>query len=111
MADIEDLRRAALALPETAEGTHFGLVDFKVRGKGFAGLLPNGNVGFSADASQVADLVAANPALVELRRFDKVIGVEADLAKLDGSELVRLVELAWRAKAPKRLMAAWEAGR
>ena len=53
MADLDDLRRLALALPETEEGTHFRLVDFKVRGKGFAGMLPNGHAGLSVAAEQV----------------------------------------------------------
>jgi hypothetical protein len=111
MADVEDLRRLALAFPEAAEGTHFRLVDFKVRGKGFAGLLPNGNAGVSIDPAEVPALVAGDPALTELRRFDKVIGVEVDLAKVSGDRLARLVELAWRHRAPKRLVAAWEAER
>ncbi len=36
MTTLAQLRKAALALPETEEGTHFGMVAFSVRGKGFA---------------------------------------------------------------------------
>lgn len=110
MADLDDLRRLALALPETEEGTHFRLVDFKVRGKGFAGMLPNGHAGLSVAAEQVPALVTEHPVLTELRRFDKVIGVELDLREVDVDLLGRLVELAWRTRAPKRVVAAWEAG-
>ncbi|GAA4488381.1 hypothetical protein GCM10023191_017680 [Actinoallomurus oryzae] len=110
MADLDDLRRLALALPETEEGTHFRLVDFKVRGKGFAGLLPNGRAGVSVPAEQVPALVAEHAGLTELRRFDKVIGVELDLGEVEEGLLGRLVELAWRSRAPKRVVAAWEAG-
>lgn len=111
MADLEDLRRMALALPETTEGTHFRWVSFKVRDKGFAGLLPNGNAGISVDPAQAPALADEDPALTVLRRFDKVIGVEAELAGVSDARLAELVELAWRHHAPKRLVKDWEAGR
>ncbi|MFB9838416.1 hypothetical protein [Actinoallomurus acaciae] len=47
-----------------------------------------------------------HPALAGLRRFDKVIGVELDLEEADVDLLARPVELAWRTRAPKRVVAA-----
>lgn len=35
-AAVEDIRRAALALPEVSEGTHFGLHSYEVRDRTFA---------------------------------------------------------------------------
>jgi hypothetical protein len=42
-------------------------------------------------------------AFAELRRFDKPIGITVDLAK------AHMVELAWRNKAPKKLVATNDA--
>ena len=35
MTTLSQLRKAALALPEVEEGSHFGMVAFSVRGRGF----------------------------------------------------------------------------
>lgn len=42
MTTKAQLRKAALALPETGEDTHFGMLAYSVRGKGFASLTDDG---------------------------------------------------------------------
>ncbi|MFH9060428.1 hypothetical protein ACH4GM_04270 [Streptomyces coeruleorubidus] len=44
MTTVTQLRKAALALPEAEEGTHFGMVAFAVRGRGFASVTKDGRV-------------------------------------------------------------------
>lgn len=44
MTTISQLGKAALALPEVEEGTHFGMVSFAVRGKGFVSVTKDGAV-------------------------------------------------------------------
>ncbi|WP_168584286.1 hypothetical protein [Saccharopolyspora sp. ASAGF58] len=40
-----------------------------------------------------------------MRRFDKLVGIRVDIARIPTERLAELVELAWRHKAPKRLSA------
>jgi ABC-type amino acid transport substrate-binding protein len=69
-------------------------------------MLRNGNAGISVDPAQAPALAAEDPALTVLRRMDQIIGVEVDLAKTTDARLAELVELAWRHRAPKRLVKA-----
>lgn len=110
MADVDDLRRMALALPETTEGTHFHLASFQVRGRNFGVIEKDGHLLLSVEPTQVPALIAEDPdAFGEVRRFDRLIGLRADPAKLPEQRLAQVVELAWRHKAPKKLVAAKDA--
>jgi hypothetical protein len=61
MTTLARLRRAALALPEVEEGTHFGMVAFAVRGKGFASLTTDGRVQLQLPDDVADAAVAAHP--------------------------------------------------
>jgi hypothetical protein len=114
--DLDALRDWALALPETEESTHFGLPTFKVRGKPFAGPHKDAtHVVVSIAQADAAPAVAADP-----ETFEEVwrsggpngrifVGLRVDLARVDRQRLRALVEQAWRHKAPKRLVAAYDA--
>lgn len=60
MTRIDQLRRAALALPEVEEATHFGMVAFSIRGKGFAWVTKDGVVQLQLPAD-VTDRALAAP--------------------------------------------------
>lgn len=80
---------------------------YQVSGKNFATIHKDGHVNMLIDPARVADVVAEDPAaFAELRRFDKLIGITADLAKVRKQHLAELVQLAWRTKAPKKLVTA-----
>ncbi|QKG19622.1 MmcQ/YjbR family DNA-binding protein [Actinomadura verrucosospora] len=114
MVTLDDIRRSALALPETEEATHFRLPSFKVRGRPFAGVEKGeATAVFSVTEEEAAAAVAADPAVFEevwrtagTRIF---VGLRADLAKVTGERVAELVEHAWRNKAPKRVVAAYDA--
>ncbi|HLR85555.1 MAG TPA: MmcQ/YjbR family DNA-binding protein, partial [Nocardioidaceae bacterium] len=61
MTTLAQLRKAALALPEVEEGTHFGMVSFSVRGNGFASVDKESYVQLRLSSEQVDAAVAAHP--------------------------------------------------
>ena len=103
----EDLRRLALALPETVEGAHHGRTDFRIGGRIFATLSPDGMQGVALLApGEQAVLAAAEPAV-----FTPVPGgwgakgaTTILIAAADEPTLRSALTLAWRRKAPKRLL-------
>lgn len=104
MATFDDVRRIALALPEVQEKPHFGMPAFRVADRGLASV--------TKDHSRVflhlsADDVAAELALgdcQQLTRGDALIGLDADLVALDAARLARLLQCAWRHRAPKAVI-------
>ena len=111
---LEDIRRWATALPEVEEATHFRLPSFKVRGKPFAGVEKGGATAIvSVDQAEAEAVVAAEP-----EGFEEVwrnangrifVGLRVDLSRVAAGHMEELVGKAWRHKAPKRLVAAYDA--
>ncbi|MEV5976535.1 MmcQ/YjbR family DNA-binding protein [Streptomyces sp. NPDC052114] len=106
MTTVTQLRKAALALPEVEEGTHFGMVAFTVRGKSFASVTKDGRVQLRLPDDEAEAAVAAHPGGERLLRGGTPIGFRVPLAAVDGKELNALVRAAWFGRAPKRLAAA-----
>ncbi|MFC7879439.1 hypothetical protein [Isoptericola sp. NPDC057391] len=106
MTTVAQLRQAALALPETAEGTHFGMVSFTVRDKGFASVTRDGVVQLHLAPDDVDAAVAAVAGAEPLMRGTTLLGARLPLAALDGQQLNHWVRRAWFARAPRRLTAA-----
>lgn len=102
-----DFRRLALALPGAETGAHHGREDFRVRGRIFATLAPDGASGVVLLApEEQAVLVAAEPGI-----FTPVPGgwgfkgsTQVRLAAADEAALRSALALAWRRRAPKRLL-------
>ncbi|MET9524318.1 hypothetical protein [Streptomyces coeruleorubidus] len=106
MTTVTQLRKAALALPEAEEGTHFGMVAFTVRGRGFASVTKDGSVRLHLPQEETDAALAAHPAGDRLVRRGTPIGFTVPLADIDGKDLNALVRAAWFSRAPKRLAAA-----
>jgi hypothetical protein len=100
------LRKAASAMPEAEEGTHFGMVAFSVAGKGFASVTKDGWVQLRLPEAAVADAVERQPGAERLRRGGATIGLRVRLADINGVALNALVAEAWKHRAPARLTAA-----
>lgn len=100
------LRKAALALPEVEEGTHFGMVAFSVRKKGFASMTEDGQLQLHLLDDDAEAALSDHPTGERLVRMGTPIGIRVPLADLDGQALNRLVRRAWFARAPKRLAAS-----
>lgn len=109
MTTKAQLRKAALALPEVEEGTHFGMPAFSVRGKGFASLTKDGEVQLRLSDVDLDEALARHPAGERVTRGAKTIGFRVPLTGVNGQQLNALVHQAWRERAPKRLVAELDA--
>ncbi|UYM06225.1 MmcQ/YjbR family DNA-binding protein [Solicola gregarius] len=107
MTTLSQFRKAALALPETEEGTHFGMIAFSVRGKGFASLDKDGYVQLQLSDERAEQAVAAHRTGERLTRTSKPIGFRVPLADINGKDLNALVADAWLTRAPKRVVASY----
>ena len=114
MITLDDIRGYAMALPEVEEATHFNLPSFKVRGRGFV-VIEKGDTHaiVSVDEAETKAAVADDPdAFEEVWRSGRIfVGLRVDLTKASAGRTRGLVEHAWRNKAPKRLVAAYEKNR
>jgi hypothetical protein len=124
MASWRDVRRIALALPETAEATSHGTASWRVKNKGFvwerplrksdlAALgddAPNGAIlGVrTADLEMKEALLARDPAVYfTTPHFDGYPAVLVRLAAIRLAELKDVIVEAWLARAPQKLVDAY----
>jgi hypothetical protein len=104
---LDQARRFALSLPEAREEPHHEAMSFRVGGKIFATVHPEGkHLHVFVDEEVREPLIAAEPTVYEpLRWGGKVLGVRVLLSKADSSIVSELLRTAWSTKAPKRLVA------
>jgi hypothetical protein len=106
MTTVSQLRKAALSLPDVEEGTHFGMVAFSVRGKGFVSVTKDGQAQLQLPDADAEVAQAGHPTGERLVRMGTPIGFRVPLADINGQDLNALVRAAWYHRAPKRLAAA-----
>jgi hypothetical protein len=111
MTTADELRRAALSLPEAEERETWGHPTFRVRDKMFATLSDDGrSAGVKTTKEEQAALVAAAPETFGVPAYVGRHGwVSVELATADPAGVRELVTEAWRQTAPKRLVAAYDA--
>jgi len=124
MATWEDVRRLALALPETSEGTSRDLTAWSVRDKGFVWERPLRKSDLAALGDAAPDgpilgarvehlgakeaLLAADPGVFfTTPHFDGYPAVLVRLEEISVEDLEEVVVEAWLARAPKRLARAY----
>jgi hypothetical protein len=120
VATWADVRRIALALPETSEGTTHGHAEWRVKDKGFVwerplrradlealgGQAPRGPIlGAHVDHVGMKDaLLATDPEVFfTTPHFDGYAAILVRLDHIGAAELEALIVDAWLARAPKRL--------
>ena len=120
MASWDDVRRLALALPETDEGVSRGLADWRVRKKAFVWERPLRRAdldALGADApagpilgARVEHLVAKEALIANepdvfftTPHFDGYPAVLVRLDEIGAADLEEVIVEAWLARAPKRL--------
>jgi hypothetical protein len=108
---FDDVRRMALALPETEERVTWETdITFRVRDKIFAiGGEGATRVSIKAGLETQAELVEMDPATFAPSAYTGRFGwVTADLARIEPALLESLLREAWRRTAPKKLAATLE---
>lgn len=113
MADAEDVRRIALALPEVEEIPSEGF-DFRVGNKGFVWSYPERRPGqrrlirtdiavlYVGDEGEKQALLLGEPDLFfTAAGYEEVPLVMLRLSEVDADRLVELVTDAWRMRAPE----------
>jgi hypothetical protein len=107
---IDEARRFSLSLPEASEQPHFDMSSFRIRGKIFATVSPDEarlHV-FVDEGESRAAVTADSRAFEELWWGGRLRGVRVNLAAASPAPVYELLEEAWRCKAPKRLVAAYD---
>ena len=110
---LDTARRFALSLPETTEQPHFEKSSFRVKGKIFATVPVGGkhlHVNVEVDEGQALaeELPEAFEPIVWGKQT-KTDWIRVTLAKADREIVQELLEDAWRRKAPKRVLDAYDA--
>ncbi len=104
---LADLHELAVSFPGVEEGPCYGTPGFRVRGKFLGRLWEDGDVlALRTDLDTQEMLLSADPDTYFLT--DHYRGYPAILIRLRSvkrAELARLFEAAWRARAPRRLVA------
>lgn len=108
---LATVRRLCLALPGAEEGTSYGTLAWKVKGKLFVRVHQNGeDVVVKVDFDERDFLMKGNPKAFHIT--DHYTNYEMMLVRLSAvrdAELRELIEASWRRSAPKRLLAAFDA--
>jgi hypothetical protein len=124
MAGWDDVRRLALALPETTEGTTHGNISWRVRDKGFVWERPlrKGDLAALGAAAPTGPILGARvehlvakeamladgpPGVFTTPHFDGYAAILVELDRVGLAELEEIVVEAWLARAPKRLVQAY----
>ena len=109
--NLAAVRRLALALPEASEAPHFHLTSFRVKGKIFATVAPDGSyMNVFVDDEQREIMVNVDPDAYETLMWGKSGYLHVHLGKAKARDVATLLRAAWENKAPKKLLAAADRG-
>ena len=109
---FEDARRYALSLPETSEEPHHHLTSFRVRGKIFATAPADGEfIRLFVAEEDRQRAIAIDPGACKIIHWGKnAVGVEVSLPAPAAYLVNELLDVAWRRKAPKKLLSELDKG-
>jgi hypothetical protein len=105
------LRKLALSFPGVEEGTSYGTPAFRVRKKLIARIHDDtGSLVLLTEIAQKEVLLAADPEVFHTTpHYDGHGAILIRLDRVDPRDLERLFEEVWRARAPRTLIAEYEA--
>jgi hypothetical protein len=112
MVTEDDVRAAALALPETTEKPSYGTPGFRVKDKLFARIREEGDVlvVWCEDVGEKEALIASDPVkFFTTPHYDGHPTVLVRFEAVDVDELTELLTDSWRIRAPRRVREAFDA--
>ena len=102
-------RELALSFPESVESSHMDHPDFRVRKKIFASLTSDEKAGaVRCDPTSLDLLVQRDPETFRDAWGGRWLGI--DLSRVNDSEARELLKGAWRAVAPRSVVASYDKG-
>jgi hypothetical protein len=105
MSTLATIRRAALSLPHTIEADHHGFPSFRVGGKIFATLPDETHLHILLEHDDVELAVSTDPEACEELHWGKTLaGVRVTIARARLPLVRTLLGIAWRRRAPKKLL-------
>lgn len=105
MPTREDVRAAALSMPEAYESSHFDVTDFRVNKKIFCTLRPDAPRAVLKFSPEDQHNLLDGDALTRIEGSWGLKGwTFLDYQRLDAERLPGLMRLAWATVAPKRLL-------
>jgi hypothetical protein len=107
----DTVRRIALSLPDSTQAPHHDMTSFRVAGKIFATMPPEGDrVHIFIGADEVAAYCAEYPGMVEALWWGKKLSGSRVVLEHASRDVVREMLIgAWRAKAPSRARSQFDA--
>ena len=111
MITEDDIRMIALSLPSTTEKPSYGSPGFRVDDKLFARVREEGDLLiFVADVGEKRVLLESEPdKFFTTALYDGYASVLVRLSAVDVDELAELLTEAWRVRAPRALLEAFDA--
>ncbi len=107
--DADHVRQIALGLPGVTEYEHGGLPAFRVRGRRFASMLDQDSVNLMPGDEAIRAAVAERPQWCREEWFgQRLAAVHVTFAAMSPTIVAELVTDAWRWKAPKTLVRAYD---
>jgi hypothetical protein len=105
MVSRDEIRRLALALPETMEQDHHGRPSFRVGGRIFATLWDDTHMNVMLDEAGIKTAAQEHPAAcAEFWWGKRLRAVQVDLRRVTRRLMSELLADAWEQKAPRRLL-------
>jgi hypothetical protein len=110
---LAQLRKHALSLPGATEESHFERTSFRVNGKIFVTAKPSESHVhvFVPEQDREPALAMHSDYVSKLLWGGKVVGLRVELPKAQPSVVRDLVDIAWKAKAPRKEGVARAGGR
>lgn len=105
--NVEQARRHALSLPRVVEQPHHQYSSFRVAGKIFATVPPDGlHLHIFVDEEEREHALAVAPeAFQKLSWGEAAVGLRVQLSLAKPAMVERLLTCAWQRKAPRKLLA------
>ena len=103
--NAKQVRRLALSLAEASEEPHFHLASFRVKGKIFATLAPDGSyLNVFVDDTLREVMVAVDPKAYETLWWGKSAYLHVHVGAAKAKDVKTLLQASWERKAPKKLL-------